>query len=208
MCRKPVGEGAKRTTTDIGRANPRASGQVPCCSISRAGTFCKRPARRARRPWLRAPAGTRGRALIEINARSLQTGVRWEEYRAGRDPVRNRTTTDEARSQMYRQTLCSSPAAFRRSIVAGTVLALAGLGALSLATPSRADWQSDLRDQLLHEQNCGPCFCPLSRSVSSTANRSSSFARIARINAPSIASRADRAARFRLQLCDKHVTAC
>ena len=109
---------------------------------------------------------------------------------------------------MYLKTLRRSPAAFRCSIIAGTALALAGLAALSLATSSRADWQSDLRDQLLQEQNCEVLFLSdLEERV--VEGQPAVFVRAHCSDQRAFdASRTDGATRFRLQVCDKHMTAC
>jgi hypothetical protein len=115
---------------------------------------------------------------------------------------------DEARSQMCVQTLSGSPSPFRRSIIASTALAFVGFMALSLAAPARADWQSDLRDQLLHEQNCEVLF------LSDIEERVVEGQPVVFVRAHCAdqrafdASRTGGAARFKLQACDKNVKAC
>jgi len=109
---------------------------------------------------------------------------------------------------MCLRSLCGSPSALRCSIIAGTVLALVGFMALSLATPTRADWQSDLREQLLHEQNCEVLFLSdLEERV--VEGQTVIFVRAHCADQRAFdASRTDGAARFKLQACDKNVKAC
>jgi len=109
---------------------------------------------------------------------------------------------------MRLRTLCGSPSAFHRSIIAGTLFALVGFAALSLATPTRADWQSDLHDQLLHEQNCEVLFLSdLEERV--VEGQPVVFVRAHCADQRAFdASRTGGAAHFKLQACDKNVKAC
>ncbi len=109
---------------------------------------------------------------------------------------------------MRLRSLCGLPSAFRRSIIAGTLLALVGLAALPLATPTRADWQSDLREQLLQEQNCEVLFLSdLEERV--VEGQTIVFVRAHCADQRAFdASRTTGAARFKLQACDKNVKAC
>jgi len=103
---------------------------------------------------------------------------------------------------------CRSPSGSCCSIIAGMLVALVGLAALPLATPTRADWQSDLREQLLQEQNCEVLF------LSDIEERVVEGQTIVFVRAHCAdqrafdASRTTGAARFKLQACDKNVKAC
>jgi hypothetical protein len=92
--------------------------------------------------------------------------------------------------------------------MAGTVLALIGFAAFSLATSTRADWQSDLREQLLQEQNCEVLFLSdLEERV--VEGQTVVFVRAHCADQRAFdASRTAGAAHFKLQACDKKVKAC
>jgi len=92
--------------------------------------------------------------------------------------------------------------------MASTVLALIGFAAFSLATPTRADWQSDLREQLLQEQNCEVLFLSdLEEHV--VEGQTVVFVRAHCADQRAFdASRTAGAERFKLQACDKNVKTC